>query len=287
MYLHDFQCPKCLSYYNEISPSPVPGQKWCASCNVMCPHDETYFIEGLSQPVQQPVGFQSNMSASQSSPQGTQQQVLAPVSRYNKQIVVKLTNTPNYGPVNDAGTALHNKATSKGLPSEVIELDGKASSVSAEHMEQFRSLTDQSRLYIVGHGHGSTIQGVSALDLAVAVRRTWGVTAARRITLVSCKAGESVENELGNFAKDFHSHLKRFSRIATEVAAYTRPVSVATAAFAIFKGRPNLEGRKAFYRDDSNIDWMANDGDAVKLIWFWENNAQKARNRSQDRSGRK
>ena len=239
-----------------------------------------------SQPVQQPFGFQSNISVSQSSLGGTQQQVLAPVSRYDRQLVVKLTNTTNYGPVDDAGTALHNKAASKGLPSEVIELDGKTSSVSTELKGKFGSLTDRSRLYIVGHGHGSTIQGVDALNLAIAVRRTWGVTAVRRITLVSCKAGEKVEHELGNFARDFHFHLKRLSRIATEVAAYTRSVSVATATFALLKGRPDLEGRKAFFRDNSTIDWMANDSDAVKVIWFWEDNVQKARTRAEDRSGR-
>ncbi|RKG99287.1 hypothetical protein D7V97_31915 [Corallococcus sp. CA053C] len=268
-YLHDFQCPSCKGYFNEITLSPVPsGDKWCNRCGVACPHDETYLLP--NHVPQQP------------------QQPLPPVSRYDRQLVVKLTNTSNYGPVDDAGTALHNKATRMGLPSEIIELDGRATTISTEHKGKFESLTNRSRLYIVGHGQGSTIQGVLAFNLAFAVRHQWGVTAAFRITLVSCKAGDAqVDTTFGNFAKDFHHHLRKTCRIITEVAAYTRSVSVATAAFANSKGILKLEGRKTFYKDEDNLDWMKNDGDKVKIIWFWDDQTQSSRTRSEDRAGRK
>ncbi|RKG57191.1 hypothetical protein D7X30_20855 [Corallococcus sp. AB011P] len=286
MYLHDFQCPSCLSYFNEITESPYPsGDKWCSGCGVSAPHDSTYLLVSRvpdTPQVQQPFGFTPPQ-------QQPTQQVLAPVSRYDRQLVVKFTNTSNYKPVDDAGTALHNKAQSKGLPSDIIELDPQAGSISQELNQKFGALTNKSRLYLVGHGQGTTVQGVNAFNLAYAVVHTWGAKAALRVTLVSCKAGEKVDTESVNFAKDFHNYLWKPCRLATEVAAYTRSVSVATAEFAKHKGMPHLEGRKAFYLDNDNIDWMVNDADQVKVVWYWNSNRtqQLSRNRSQDRAGRK
>jgi hypothetical protein len=300
MYVHDFQCPKCKSYYNEHSPLPYPsGEMWCQRCGVICPHDETFWIEdkvqqqpfgGMGQQQQQPFGgnqqVQQPFGGMALQPQA--QEVLAPVSRYDQQLVVKLTNTKNYSPVDDAGTALHNKATSKGLASEIIELDPKVGP-SMEAKKKFAELTSQSRLYIVGHGEGSTVQGVLAMNLAYDMCHVWGAKRALRVVLVSCKAGDKVETEFGNFAKDFHFHLRRVGRLSTEVAAYTRSVSVATSVFAQKYQKPELEGRKVFYLDDDNIQWMSKDGDRVKVIWYWDEDSGKqlSRTRSEDRMGRK
>lgn len=292
MYLHDFQCPSCQAYFNEITGWPYPsGDKWCSGCNVVCPHDQTFQLVsrvqqpfgGASQQAQQPFGSPPQHQEPQT------QQVMAPVSRYDRQLVVKLTNTSSYSPVDNAGTALHNKAKSKGLASDVIALDPRSTTIPSEIKQKFRELTNKSRLYIIGHGEGSTIQGVLALNLAYTVCFTWGVQNALRVTLVSCKAGEKVETAFGDFAKAFHSSLWRPGRLATEVAAYTRSISVTTAALAKLKGMPSLEGRKVFYSDDVNVDWMLNDGDNVKVIWFWDSKRtkQQFRNRSQDRAGRK
>lgn len=259
VYLHDFQCPICHAYYNRIWTSPLPGRMWCKLCNnVECPHDETLVLE-------------------------TYNGVLEPVSRYDQQIVVKLTNTKNYGPVNDAGTALHKKATSKGLASQIIELNPEATSIG-EVKGQFQQLTSQSRLYLVGHGQGDKMQGLYAFNLAYAVAFTWGVTAVARITLVSCEAGESTKSIFSdNFAKEFHSFLRTPGRLRTVVAAYRKPVSVATAAFAMKKSQPQLEGKKVFYPNDDNVEWMANDHDQVKVVWYWDDQTQKSRTRSEDR----
>ena len=259
VYLHDFQCPICHNCYNRIWASPLPGRMWCKLCNnVECPHDQTFALE-------------------------TYNGVVQPVSRYDRQIVVKLTNTKNYSAVDNAGTALHNKATSKGLASQIIELNPEVESIG-ELKREFQQLTSQSRLYLVGHGQGDKMQGLYALNLAYAVAFNWGVTAVARITLVSCETGQSTKSVFNdNFAQQFHSYLWKPNRLRTVVAAYRKSVSVATATFAAMKAQPQLEGKKTFFRDEHNLEWMADDHDQVKVVWYWDGETQRSRTRSQDR----
>ena len=260
MWMHDFQCPTCHNYYNRFWNSQWPGSMWCKRCGVECRYGETFWIENPGGQIEQ-----------------------AP--RYDRQIVVKFTNTHNYGVVDESGTALDHKARARGLPSQVIALDPTQAPGLADK-QTLATLTGSSRLYLVGHGLGASMQGVKAFDLAYLIVHTWGIRAIARITLVSCEVGQSSASVLDEtFAQELHRLLGGM-RVATLVAAYRRSVTVASAAFAQTKLRPDLEGKKLFHTDKDQFEWMANDGDKVKVVWYWDGTVQRSWTRSQDRSHR-
>jgi Peptidase C80 family len=250
MYLHDFRCPNCKAWYNRKWYSEETGKMWCATCKVECLYDETFCIQD------------------------------EPLTQYDRQLIVQLTNTKNYGPVKQAGSSLHNKALRKGLLSDIVEID-PGQVVDSSVKTKLALLTGKSRFYIIGHGAGDKLQGVSAFDLAYTVRYTWMVTGAKRITLVSCEIGGAKNTMFGNsFAKDFHSLLKKIGKISTEVAAYERSVSVSSEEYAKLQDRPELEGKKVFYYTDTEIRWVSQDEDAVKIVWYWDQETQKSKRRS-------
>ncbi len=207
----------------------------------------------------------------------------SPPTRFGRQLIVQFTNTNDYSPVQNAGTALQNKAIRKGLTSEVIEIDPSADRISGLLMSKFQLLDNTSRLYLIGHSNGFSLQTLNPSFLASKCRMSWGLTAVKRITLVSCRAGHSNAEIDTSFAQTFHAGLSKV-KIQTEVAAYGRPISVTPAGFAQKYQRPELEGKKVYYDESDKLHWMAEDS-AVKKIWLWdENRKQVCLDRTQDRA---
>ena len=176
--------------------------------------------------------------------------------------------------------ALQEKAETQGLKSRVVTVvPGQVP--TSRVTKQFAKLTNQSRLYIVGHGNqaADAINGLSPEQLAKLVVDSWGLTAVDKIVLIACKLGGAPGNFANSsFARSFHYHLAKDWLVYTRVAGYTNNVSVAAKNHLPFlKQVHNLNlttGQKVFPKggDTSKFSQPYLE-QGSKVCWTW--NLQK------------
>lgn len=212
--------------------------------------------------------------------------------RYDRQIVFTIRSTIQPDDINGdtvddaivrrAGAALHEKALARGLESELIWV---------RHADTWPNclggLTDESRLYLVGHSNGVTLQGINGAELAQRLKNA-GLRHARRITLAACRGGTAPPLfEAIGLAQLLHSTLGRFQpSVRTQVAAYKRPVTIVNeqilANVDSFRDQPWLGGKKIVHDDQDRMHFVARVRQEQKILYVWNGNTQVVLGGSQE-----
>ena len=143
-------------------------------------------------------------------------------------------------------------------------------------------LTNESRLYLVGHSNGVTLQGINGAELAQRLKNA-GLRHVRRITLAACKGGTAppLFADVG-LAQLLHFNLGRLQpSVRTQVAAYRRPVTIVSERILTnvesFRDRPWLGGKKIVHDDHDRIHLVASVRQQQKLLYIWNGNNQELR----------
>lgn len=141
-------------------------------------------------------------------------------------------------------------------------------------------LTDQSRLYLVGHSNGVRLQDIDAPTLSARLKSS-GFRRAQRVTLVACRAGDAEPlYDCLQLARNFHYALGRYQPyVRTVVAAYLRPIALVTQRVIdntdAFRDRPWTGGVKLIYTDDG-MRYVSSVRGTQKVLWFWDGQQQKS-----------